>query len=223
MPGRDLRAPVAALRAVARVAETPHQLDERVRDAPRRPNPDVRGGSENAVARQRRCDHVERVLGVTAVQFRIRQSRDDVEELHDRAGPAVHDQQRERVGVRGSRVDEVDRLAVDAGAEVVELVEPRLLGAPVVLVAPVRHELAHVGDGSAVLPARAVDLLREAGHRQPEPEVFQRRVVHPDVEPLDVLRHAVRLRDEAEPCPEGGTAERNRPVTRPSKQRRSDE
>ena len=33
-PGRDLRAPVAALRAVARVAEAPHQLDERVRDAP---------------------------------------------------------------------------------------------------------------------------------------------------------------------------------------------
>ena len=45
-PGRDLRAPVAALRAVARVAEPVHQLDERARDAPRVP-PRVRVGPEN--------------------------------------------------------------------------------------------------------------------------------------------------------------------------------
>ena len=41
----DLRAPVAALRAVARVAEPVHQLGERARDAPRS-QPGVRVGPE---------------------------------------------------------------------------------------------------------------------------------------------------------------------------------
>ena len=44
-PGRDLGTPVAALRAVARVAEAAHQLDERARDAPTS-QPRVRVGSE---------------------------------------------------------------------------------------------------------------------------------------------------------------------------------
>ena len=45
-PRRDLRAPVAALRAVARVAEPAHQLDERARDARTCPSRGVRVGSE---------------------------------------------------------------------------------------------------------------------------------------------------------------------------------
>ena len=61
-----------------------------------------------------------------------------VEELDDRAGPAVGDDQRQRVGFGRARVDEVHARAVDLGDEVVERVEPRLGAPPVVLVAPVR-------------------------------------------------------------------------------------
>ena len=97
--------------------------------------------------------------------------------------------------MRGARVDEVDRLAIDAGAEVLELVEPRLLRSPVVLVAPVLHELAQVADRRPVLPARALDLVGKAGLRQPAPEVVQHRVVDADGELLDCLRHCGSLLD----------------------------
>ena len=60
-----------------------------------------------------------------------------------------------------ARVDEVDRLPVDRGAEVLELVEPRLVRPPVVVVAPVLDELAQVVDRDPVLPARVLDLVRE--------------------------------------------------------------
>ena len=74
-------------------------------------------------------------------------------------------------------MDEMDRLAIDPGAEVRQLVEPRLLRAPVVLVAPVRHQPAQVVDRHAVLPAGAVDLVREAGARQSALQVREDRVV----------------------------------------------
>ena len=92
-PRRDLRAPVAALRAVARVAEPVHQLGERARDARTGPSRACasapRSRSRAATAR-----HVERVGGVAAVRLRVGQPRDDVEELDDRTGPAVREEQR---------------------------------------------------------------------------------------------------------------------------------
>ena len=65
-PGRDLRPPVAALRAVAVVPEAGHQHDERARDA--RDVPTRRGGRpREPVAGERRDDDVERVGRVAAV------------------------------------------------------------------------------------------------------------------------------------------------------------
>src|SRR4030095_11291956 len=104
-------------------------------DAPDIPAARTRGLRE-AVARQRRRDHMEGVGGLAAMSFGVGQPRDDVEKLHDRAGPAVHEKQRKGVGTSGASVDEMDRLAIDPGAEVREMIEPRLLGSPVVLVAP---------------------------------------------------------------------------------------
>jgi hypothetical protein len=187
-PCRDLGSPVASLYAVAVVAQATHQLDERQRDAAHVPAGGTRRFGE-AVARQRGRDHVERVLGVAAVGLGVGQSWNDVEEFHDGAGPAVDDEQRKGVRSVGTRVHEVDRLVIDAGAKVLELVELRLLCSPVVLVAPVRHQVAQVADRCPVLPAGAVDLVGEAGPRQTESEVPQGRVVHANVEPFDCLRH----------------------------------
>ena len=132
-PRRDLGSPVAALRAVARVAEATHQLDERVRDAPHVPARGARGLGE-AVARQGGRDHVERVLGATAVRPPGRVSRGMTSRNSTtEPGQPWMMSSGKRVRVLGTRVDEVDRLAVDTGAKVLELVELRLLCAPVVL------------------------------------------------------------------------------------------
>jgi hypothetical protein len=65
-----------------------------------------------------------------------RQRLDHVEELQERTGPAVGEDQRERVRFRRPDVDEVDVLAVDLGGEVRKLVELGLVLAPVVTGAP---------------------------------------------------------------------------------------
>src|SRR5439155_27155809 len=72
-------------------------------------------------------------------------------------------------------------------------VQPRFLRAPVVTVAPVVHQLAHVGDRGPVLPAAPLDLVREPGPRQAEPEILEGRVVDVDAEPLDVVPHGALL------------------------------
>ena len=100
-PRRDLRAPVAALRAVARVPEARHQLDERACDAR-----DVPAARRASGPRSRSRAATARSRGTrrrrAAVRLRVGEARDDVEELDDRARPAVDEQQRERVRVRRS-------------------------------------------------------------------------------------------------------------------------
>ncbi len=97
-PGRHLGSPVAALGAVVRVVESAHELDERPGDALHVPAPRA-GWFGEPVARERGRHHVEGVAGVAAVGLGIDQSRDDVEELDDRTGPAVDEEQRKRIRV----------------------------------------------------------------------------------------------------------------------------
>ena len=54
-------------------------------------NPEI--SFQEAKTGQRRCDNVETVIGVAAKALRMRQRFDDVEELGNRAGPAMHQQQ----------------------------------------------------------------------------------------------------------------------------------
>ena len=56
---------------------------------------------------------------------------------------------------------EMDLDAVDRRLELVELVQPPLLGAPVVLVAPVGDKLTEVGQVGAVVPVGAAELVRK--------------------------------------------------------------
>src|SRR5215469_9611312 len=60
------------------------------------------------VARQRGNDQIERVRRGRAVRGGVGQRVDDLQLLDDRAGPAVRDDQRQRVRVRGADVEEMD-------------------------------------------------------------------------------------------------------------------
>jgi signal transduction histidine kinase len=95
----DEGAHVAPLGDVARVAEAPHQLRPRACDAAGVPAELGRLARE-AVARQGRQHQVECVLGVAAVSGRVGQRSNGLEQLDDRAGPAVGHDQRQRILVR---------------------------------------------------------------------------------------------------------------------------
>jgi hypothetical protein len=83
---------------------------------------------------------VEGIRGVAAVRSGVGQRPDDVEELGDRAGPAVGEDQGGGCGLRRANVEEVDVDAVDGGQELGVLVDARLEAVPVVLLAPVLAE-----------------------------------------------------------------------------------
>ena len=103
--------------------------------------------------------HVERVGGGAAVGLGIGERPDHLRELHERSGPAVRDEERQRTGMFRSAMDEVHRQTVDRRRELFQLVEAPLLCAPVEAVAPVRDQLAQVADVGAVRPAVALQRL----------------------------------------------------------------
>ena len=132
--GRDDRAGVAALGPVAVVAEAVHQLGPGLGHPAGVPAwPGERRGE--AEAGQRRRDDMEGVGRVAAVASGVGQRADDFDELDDRAWPAVGDDQRQRARFGRADVQEVHVLAVDDRRELGELVQPGLLGAPVISVA----------------------------------------------------------------------------------------
>jgi hypothetical protein len=95
------------------------------------------------MTRQRWDDQVERVRGGPAVCLRVGERLDDLQLLDDRAGPAVRDDQRQRVLVPGADVNEMDVEPVDLGYEVRQVVQLRLAFAPVVVGRPVPREILH--------------------------------------------------------------------------------
>ena len=97
--------------------------------------------AREAVARQGRQHQVECVLCGAAVRGRVGQRADGLEQLDDRAGPAVRHDQRQRVVMPRPDVDEVDLDPVDLGRELRKRVQSRLALAPVVLGRPVAGEL----------------------------------------------------------------------------------
>src|SRR3984885_10660721 len=157
--------PVAALRNVVRVAEALHQLCPGPRYAGRAPA-ELAWLAGVSVARYRRDHQVKGVRCARAVGGRVGEQVDDAEHLDDRAGPAVRDDERQRVLVGRTDVDEVDVESVYLGHEVRQCTEPRLEPAPVIILRPVAREfLGHVqlealrvvGDEFPVGPAGGVD------------------------------------------------------------------
>jgi hypothetical protein len=106
---------------------------------------------------------MEGIGGVAAVGDRVRESPDDLDELDDRAGPAVCDDERQCLGMRRANVEEMDAEPVDHSAELRQGVQPGLGSAPVVLVGPVVAELPQVGARHALRPVVNRLGLRPAG------------------------------------------------------------
>ncbi len=157
---RDHRAAVAAVRAVALVAESAHEFVIRTRDSRHRPAAldDRRAERE---AGHRGHDDRERVLGTTAVGDRVDERIDHVEEVDERARVGVQQEQRGGALLLRRCVDEVDGLAVDLGEVVRELVHPRLLGAPVEVTLPLLDRGGEPGVGNAEVPVVARSRLRQ--------------------------------------------------------------
>ena len=136
---RDEGTHVAALGDIAGVAEAVHQLRPRACGAAGVPAELGRLAGE-PVAGQGRQHQVECVLGGAAVSGRVGQRADGLQQLDDRAGPAVGHDQRQRILMPRPDVDEVDLDPVDLGHELRQRVQSRLAPAPVVVAHPVVRE-----------------------------------------------------------------------------------
>ena len=180
----DGGAHVAALGHVAGVAEAAHQLGPGSGDAADVPAGLGRLGGQ-AVAGQGRQHEVERVLGGAAVRGRVGKRADDPEQLDDRAGPAVRDDQRQRLRVPRLYVDEVDVHPVDLGLELRQRVQSRLARAPVVLGRPVAGQLLDRRQLNALRPVGDQLLAGPPRRGDAPPEVGDRFVRHVDLEGTD--------------------------------------
>ena len=171
----DDRAPVAALGHEPGVAQAPHQLGPGPGDAVRAPAglPRLAGVP---VARYRRDHHVEGVRCAAAVGGGVGERVDDRQQLDDRAGPPVGDDDRQRVLVFRADVDEVDVQPVDLGHEVRQGVQLRLAPAPVVLRRPVAREFVHHRQLHALRMIRDELLVGPAGGRDARTQRLQFRL-----------------------------------------------
>ena len=166
-------APIAALHAIASIAKPlGHQAIERRGDAADAP-PAVRGLAAEAEPRERRDHDIKRVRGVAAVRRGVRQRPDQFEKLHDRTRPAVNKQQWKRVRPLAVEVDEVEVHAVHLTEELGVGVDCRLVGPPIVAVAPVVAESADVLEVGAVVPPGIVELAGPAGAFEPCLQVIE--------------------------------------------------
>ena len=183
-PARHRRAPVRAVHAVARIAQPRHQGGPEVGHAA-----GVEAGParlvREAVAGHCRNDDVEGIRRGAAVRNGINQRFDHLRVLVDRTGPAVEQQQRQRIRVRRALVDEVDVEAVDVRRELVETVQPRFLRPPVEAVAPVLDQLPQIGQAGAVVPVGILQLVRKADRVEPRLQVVEHGVRHVDGEGRD--------------------------------------
>ena len=212
---RDEGTHVAALGDVAGVAEAVHQLRPRACGAAGVPAELGRLAGE-AVAGQGRQHQVECVLGGAAVRGRVGQRADGLQQLDDRAGPAVRHDQRQRVLMPRPDVDEVDVHPVDLGRELRQRVQSRLARAPVVLGRPVAgerldrrqlHALRPVGDELPGGPARRLDRGGAAQRAAPpEPQCWNGRIAVASAV-TDIRRSFVRFKSSASGSPRGARAE----------------
>ena len=91
---------------------------------------------------------MEGVRCAPAVCRGIGQWIDDLQLLDDRAGPSVIDDERQRVFMLRTNVDEVNVEPVDLGDELRQGVQLRLALAPVVVRRPIARELLIIASGT---------------------------------------------------------------------------
>ncbi|MCY1231635.1 hypothetical protein D9M72_440920 [compost metagenome] len=170
----DDGAPVTALRDIAVVAEPFHQRVPDHGDPLRIPT--GRGWFlRKAEAGDRGNDKMECVLNLAAMSGRVGQRGDDVQQLKDRARPAMGHDQRKCILMARAYVDEMNIQPVDVGQELRKRVKLSFRFAPIIAGLPVSHEvlerllldaLGAILDGRAVGPARrreTASQIREGG------------------------------------------------------------
>ena len=115
---------------------------------------------------------MEGVVGVPTEPFRVGQRTDHVKKFDHRARPAMGQDQRPRVAMRGAYMQKVDTQITDGRAELRISVEP--VGDPVhvVVARPVAGQLAHiiprdalgpVGHGFAIWPSCPLQASAQIG------------------------------------------------------------
>src|SRR4051812_46063596 len=191
----DDRSPGAALHTIPGVAKPRHQgrFDRR---HPRRVEAPLARLVRESKSRQRRRHDIERVVGTAAVSNGIGQWSDHFRELDNRPRPAVRDEERQRIALLRTAMDEMDLHTVDRRRELLETVQRAFLRAPVEAVAPVADQRLEIRAAGAVGPFRPGNLVGEPRPRQPGFEVGELGIGNVDGERGDarVVRGA---RDDA--------------------------
>jgi hypothetical protein len=138
----DRRPDVLALGAEPRVAQgLGHQLRPQACPVAGGGRARRAGGRGEGETRQRGDHHVEAVALVASVRGRVGQQRRELEQLSERARPAVGEHQREWARAPSPLVHEVHPLAADVGGELGEGVQLLLLRPPVERRRPVGRQL----------------------------------------------------------------------------------
>ena len=148
-------APIAALHSEALVAERiGHELGETIRhllDAePLLPRPE-----REAIAGQRRRHDRESVRRIAAEARRIGEAGNEVQELEHGPRPAVHQQERRRIGPLSRHMQKVQVIVRAGYLELREGVQARLLRAPVEGAAPSVDQAAKIVDVGPIQPRLA--------------------------------------------------------------------
>ena len=131
---------------------------------------------------------MEGIPGGAAVRGRVGQGTHGLEELDDRAGPAMRHDQRQRVLMPGPDVDEVDLHAIDLGLELRQRVQSRLAPAPVVLGGPVAGELSQRRQLHSLRPILDELLAGPARGRDPSPQFGEFRLGYVHAKRSDIGR-----------------------------------
>jgi hypothetical protein len=116
----------------------------------------------------------------------IGQRIDDLQLLDDRAGPAVIDDQRQRVLMLRTNVNEVNVQPVDLGDELRQGVQCRLALAPVVLRRPIAREFLNHCEGHALRLILDGLFLGPVRSRDASTKVLQSLIRDVDVEGADL-------------------------------------
>ena len=98
---------------------------------------------------------------------------DDLELLDDRSGPAVGNDDRQRIFMLRTNVDEVDVQPVDLGDEVREGIQPSLDLAPVIFCRPIVGELLHRRELHSLRVVSDRLAIGPSGRQYPPAEVGQ--------------------------------------------------
>ena len=108
---------------------------------------------------------MESVRLARAVRRGIGKRIDDLQLLDDRSGPSVRDDERQRLFMLGTNVNEMNVQPIDLGDELRQGVQPRLAFAPIVIRPPIARELLNrrelhplqfIRDGFPVRPPSGV-------------------------------------------------------------------